>query len=108
MSVDEETQKKIGQLQLLEQNLQTFLMQKQGFQSQLIEIESALEEIEKTDTTYKIIGNIMVSVNKDDLKKELAEKKEMLDMKIKTVEKQEGKIKETAAKTQEEVMEKMK
>ncbi len=108
MSIDEETQKKIGQLQLLEQNLQTFLMQRQSFQSQLIEVESALDEIGKTDTAYKIVGNIMVAVKKEDLKKDLESKKEMLALKIKTLEKQEEKIKEKASQTQKEVMEKMK
>ena len=39
---------KIAQLQMIEQNIQNVLMQKQTFQSQLIEVENALEEIEKS------------------------------------------------------------
>ena len=64
----EETQKKIAQLQSLEQNLQNFLMQKQTFQSQLIEIENALDEIEKSSgNVYKIVGSVMISSKKDDV-----------------------------------------
>ncbi|MFO8016693.1 MAG: prefoldin subunit beta [Candidatus Woesearchaeota archaeon] len=95
---------KVSQLQNLEQNLQSFAMQKQNIQMQLMEVESALSEIEKTDSTYKIVGNVMVAAKKDDLKKELQNKQEMLNMRIKSVEKQEGKLREKASSMQSEVM----
>ena len=46
MNVSKETEQKIQQLQLIEQSMQQFLMQKQSFQTQLVEIESALKELE--------------------------------------------------------------
>lgn len=104
----EETKQKISQLQLLEQNLQNFLLQKQQFQAQLMEIESALSELEKTDTAYKIVGNIMVSSKKEKLQEDLKAKKEMLELRVKTLEKQEEKIREKASKTQSEVLKEMK
>ena len=64
--VSKDAEKKIEQLQLYEQSLQNFLAQRQQFQIQLIEIESALRELEKTDKAYKLVGNIMVSSKKDD------------------------------------------
>ena len=106
--VSKETEQKIAQLQLMEQNLQSFLMQRQQFQSQLIEVESALKEIETAKETYKIIGNIMVNTSKEDLKKDLEEKKGILELRIKPLEKQETQIKEKASKTQAEVLEKIK
>ncbi len=106
--ISKETQQKINQLQLYEQTLQNILVQKQQFQSQLAEIQSALSELEKTKEAYKIIGNIMVFSNKEDLKKELNSKKEMNELRIKTLEKQENQIKEKAKKLQEEVSEKIK
>lgn len=105
---DKETEEKIGQLQLIEQNLQSFSLQKQNVQVQLIEVESALAEIEKTDSAYKIVGNVMVAAKKDDLKKELTSKREMLNLRIKSVEKQEDKMREKASKMQSEVLESMK
>ncbi|MBU0535667.1 MAG: prefoldin subunit [Nanoarchaeota archaeon] len=101
-------EEKIAQLQLFEQNLQGFLMQKQNLQAQLIELESALNEIDKTDISYRIIGNIMVKTKKEDLKKDLVQKKEIVELKIKSLEKQENSIKDRAKKTQTEVLEGMK
>jgi len=99
-----ETQEKIQQLQMIQQSMQQFLMQKQQFQSQLIEVESALEEIEKTDTAYKIVGSILVSAKKEDLKKELDEKRNILNIRIKTLEKQEQQLKDRSTSMQKEVL----
>ena len=106
--MDKETQEGIQQLQLLEQNLQNFLMQKQQFQAQLIEIDSALEELKDNKEAYKIIGNIMVKTSKEELEKDLKNKKEMIELRIKTLEKQEDKIQERSKKIQEDVLKKMK
>ena len=107
MDVSKETEQKISQLQLFEQSLQNLLVQKQQFQSQLVEVESALTELKESKDTYKIIGNIMVSSKKEDIKKELESKKELTHIRIKTFEKQESTIKEKAQKIQKEVMESM-
>ncbi len=104
MEMTKETQEKIGQLQLIEQNLQNLLAQKQQFQSQMIEIDSALKEIKTSKEAYKIVGNIMVSSDKESLEKDLKEKKEMVDIRIKALEKQEKQLKEKAQKIQQEVM----
>jgi len=58
--ISTEAEKKLNQLQLVEQSMQNLLMQKQQFQLQQVEIESALKELENVDEAYKIIGNIMV------------------------------------------------
>ena len=71
--IPEETQQKISQLQLFEQSMQNVLIQKQQFQAQLVELESALKEVETAKETYKIVGNIMVDSKKEDLKKLLLE-----------------------------------
>ncbi|MDO8740620.1 MAG: prefoldin subunit beta [Candidatus Woesearchaeota archaeon] len=106
--MEKKTQEKIQTLQLLEQNLQNFLMQKQQFQSQLVEIESALSELGKAKEAYKIVGNIMVSSDKDALEKELKEKQETFEIRIRSIEKQENSIKDRAKKLQEEVLGEMK
>ena len=108
MSENKEAQEKIQQLQLIEQNLQNFLVQKQSFQSQMLEVDSALNEIEKTDEAYKIVGNIMVASKKDELKKDLEAKKESTELRIKTIETQEEKLREKAEAMQKEVLESMK
>jgi prefoldin beta subunit len=108
MDVSKETEQKIGQLQLLEQNMQNFLMQKQNFQAQLMEVENALKELESAKKeTYKIVGNIMVASDKAGLKKDLSSKKEILDLRLKNLKKQEDSLKEKAEKIQAEVIEKL-
>ena len=108
MDMKKETQEKIQELQLLEQNTQSFMMQKQQFQVQLMEVESALKEVSKGKESYKIIGNIMVKSEKEKLEEDLEQKKEMFGLRIKNIEKQEERLKEKAVKLQEEVMKEMK
>lgn len=108
MAITKEIEQKINQLQILEQSINALVAQKQQFQMQIVEIESALSELEKTDKAYKIVGNVMVSAKKDELKKELSEKKDVVELRIKNLEKQETRIKEKTSKMQSEVMENIK
>ena len=108
MDVSKETEQKIGQLQMFEQSLQSFLGQKQQFQIQLVEVDSALSELENTEKAYKIVGNIMVEADKNELKSELKSRKEMLELRIKTMERQESQVREKASKLQSEILKKMK
>ena len=103
-----ETEKKINQLQMLEQSIQNLSMQKQQFQLQQVEIESALKELEKVNEAYKIVGNIMVLSKKNDLKEDLNSKKDVMDIRIKNFEKQENHLREKASKLQNEVLKEMK
>ncbi len=104
----EESQKKIANLQMMEQRLQSFLMQKQSFQGQFLELENALHESENSEEVYKIVGQIVVKSDKKKLVEELKEKKELFDKKIKEIEKQEEKLREDIAPLQEEVMSSLK
>lgn len=106
MEIDKETEKKIGQLQLMEQNIQNVLVQKQSFQTQELEINNALEELKNSKgMVYKIIGGIMISSEKNNIKKDLESKKEIIDLRIKNIEKQENLLKDKLSKLQEEVKE---
>ncbi len=105
--MSKQAEQKIEQLQMMEQNLRTFATQRQQFSSQLLEVDSALKEIETSEEAYKIVGGIMVATKKEDLKKDLQKKKEMLELRITTIEKQEEKIKEKASSTQKEVLKEM-
>jgi prefoldin beta subunit len=107
MVENDNTEEGINQLQLFEQSLQNILLQKQQFQTQLTEMSSALKELENSSESYKIIGNIMVKTDKGELKKDLEEKKSSIELRIKSLEKQETSIKEKAEKLQSEVMKKM-
>jgi len=100
----ENIQEKINQLSTMEQSLQSFLAQKQMFQSQLLEVKSALDELKKTDKAYKIVGNVMVDADKTQLISEMEQKKEVVEIRIKNLEKQETKMREKTSELQSEVM----
>ncbi len=108
MDIQKETQEKITQLQMLEHNLNNFVSQKQSFQSQVLEIDNALNEMQNCKgKVYKITGSVMFESEKDYLSKELKEKKEVLDIRIKSLDKQEAALEEKAKKMQAEIMEEL-
>jgi len=100
-------EEKIQQIQIMEQSMQQFVGQKQQFQQQSMETGNALSSIEKAKESYKILGNVMVSATKAELKKELTEQKKQLDLRIETLEKQEEKLKSRMKSLQEEIMKDM-
>ena len=63
-------------------------------QLQLMEINRAMEELDpsKNDKAYKITGQIMVSKPVEELKKELTETKEAIEVRVASLEKTEEKI----------------
>ena len=97
---EEQTREIVGQFQQYQQQLQSVLIQKETMQLQLMEITKALEELDSTknEKAYKITGQIMVSKPVEELKKELSETKEAIEVRInslgKTEEKVTGKLKE--------------
>lgn len=96
MEMTEETKNLLAQFQAYQQQLQSVLIQKETIKLQTIEIEKALEELNETKekNAYKISGQIMVLKPVEELKKELNEAKEDLEVRIKALEKGEEKIKD--------------
>ena len=101
-------QSTIAQLQLLQQNLQNLLLQKQQLQNNVIELESALQEIKTSEKCYKIMGHIMVASPKDAVSKELTENKEMNQLRLKNYLSQEEKLKRSIGDIQKEIMQEQK
>lgn len=98
------SQEKIGKLQQMEHTIQGLDSTRQQLQAQLFELDSAIAALEKAPSAYKIVGSVMVSADPKTLLKELQEKKEILDVRISSVEKQESKLRDSAKALQEEVM----
>ncbi len=109
MEINSEAQKMIQELQVLEQNLQQQSMQMQAFQLELNETESALSEIGKSkEDVYRIVGSIMLKAEKSELGKELKEKKDILNLRLSSIEKHENLLREKAEKLRESLMKSMK
>ncbi|HIH11838.1 TPA: prefoldin subunit beta [Candidatus Woesearchaeota archaeon] len=101
------TQAKVNQLRLLQQNLQSVSTQKQQIQNQAIEIDSALETLEGAQSSFRIVGKIMIAAAPQKLKQELQERKNAVDVRLKAFTKQEEKLKESIEGMQKEVLEEL-
>jgi len=98
---------KMQQLRLMQQNLQNVMLQKQQIQNQLIELESALTELKTTAKAYKIIGKIMIASSKEKLTKELQEKKEVQEVRLKNFNRQEEKLQAILEQLQTEAVDEL-
>lgn len=109
MDMDQETQKKIQGLQMLEQGYQNIIYQKQSFQIEVNETNTAFAEVEKSkEDVFRVLGQVMIKADKESLKKELKEKSDILNLRMKTIEKQELQMREEIERIRNEIMEKVK
>ena len=100
---------KLQELQILEQNLQSIIMQKQAYEMEMADVNNALEELKKQkDDVYKIVGSLMIKAKKDEVEAELKHKKEMLDLRLKNMDKQQNSFQERSFKIREELMSQLK
>lgn len=96
---------KIQEMQILEQNLQNMLMQKQAFDMEFSETKAALGEIEKAkDDVFKIIGQLMIKSDKDKIIEELKNKEKIIKLRLDTISKQEKTFADKLTSLREEVM----
>jgi prefoldin beta subunit len=101
----------LGQLQQAQQQAQALMNQKQQLELLKRETERALEELEKLQedaAVYKTVGTVMLRSKRDDLKKELGEQKETLELRVKTIERQESRLMERLREMQGKVQEALK
>ena len=90
-------EEKRGMILEFERNRQMLMgisQQKQQVAMQLEMVDASLEEIAKTKekTVYKVVGNVLFQKDTKEMEKELKEKKEIFDLRMKTVEKQEDNL----------------
>ncbi|HUI23261.1 MAG TPA: prefoldin subunit beta [Nitrososphaerales archaeon] len=94
-----------------QQNLQAVLAQKQQVEMELGEAERALDELKKasdTEAIYKFAGNLLVKVKKEDVLKELGEKKELASTRKMVLAKQETRFRESLNDLQTKINEAVK
>jgi len=91
---EDEAKELLGQLQNLQQQMQSVVFQKESLKLHDMEIHKAQEELNKTNETsaFKITGQIMVSKSVEELKKELTETSEDVHLNLKSLEKTEERI----------------
>jgi prefoldin beta subunit len=88
-------QNQLAQLQQLQQQAQAVMAQKTQIEGLIRETDAALKELEKsTDDAiiYKSVGELLFRADKPKLTEELKERKDMMDIRLKTMAKQEERI----------------
>ena len=107
MDMNEEIQGKLFQFQQLQQQVQAIANQKYQMEMQVGELEKTLEELKDLEDgtpIYKSIGSLLIrKKDKDGLVKELEEQKETVEVRVKTLTKQEKTLKESHQKLQDEL-----
>ena len=107
--IDPDLEKSIVEYENLERQLQMLVIQKNQLQLQLNEINLATEELKKTSgEVYKSIGSVMVKSTKEDAEKDLKERKELVQIRLNTMEKQEEKLRNSLLSMQKSLQDKMK
>jgi prefoldin beta subunit len=99
-------QQRLLRLQQLQQTLQGVMAQKQQLMMQLTEVEQTTSELEKMNETaviYKSIGALLVKSEKGKVTTELAERKELLKMRVDVLAKQEERLRTQVKELQEQL-----
>lgn len=108
MSEKKELEREIMQLQNYERQLQAVLLQKQQIQVQLNEANLALEELKKAKgDVYKAIGSVMIKSTAEEAGKDLEERKNLMEMRVKTLNSQEEKVKSELLRLQKKLKEEL-
>ena len=89
-------QQQIQQFQQMQQRYEMLVQQRQQLEVNTRENKRALEELEKAAddaAVYKHVGAILILSKKDTLISEIKDKLETFDMRLKTLERQETRVK---------------
>ena len=104
-NISPQLQNQIAQFQQVQQQLQSVSTQKLQMNAQIKEIERTISELEKaTGDVYRNVGSLLIKVDdKDAVKAELEESKETLEVRVKSVERQEAGLREKYNSLQETI-----
>jgi len=108
-NLDQETQQQIQELQMMEQSFQQLLMQKNAFSMESNETDLIIKEVEKTEgEVSRIIGNqVVIKATKEEIITDMKKKKELIEIRMKTIDEQEKEFSEKMESLREEVMKKI-
>lgn len=101
-----QVQQRLLRFQQLQQTLQTVLAQKQQVEIELTEIEQAQSELQKLAddaVIYKTVGSLLVKDEKARVTTDLEERKELLNMRVQVLGKQEERLRAQLKDLQEKL-----
>jgi prefoldin beta subunit len=100
-------QNQIAQFQQLAQQIQMITSQKLQFDAQVRELDKAIAELDKAGedaVVYRNVGSLMIqSKDKAALATELKDQKETLEVRVKTLDKQDKQLRERHQSLQQQI-----
>jgi len=84
------------------------MMQKQQLEVEMAETDRALQELKKAspdDAIYKNAGSVLIKAKREDVLKELEEKKELSNTRVMVLGKQETRVKENLKEVENKINE---
>lgn len=106
-NISPKLQNQIAQFQQLQQQLQSVLSQKFRMEAQLREVQMTIDELGKSAddvTIYKNVGSLLIKASdKASVLKEVEDDKETLEIRIKTLDRQEKALRDKYQVMQDQI-----
>ena len=109
-SIPPQVQNQLVRFQEMQEQYKTIVLRKQQFDLEAKEVDRALNEAKNLAddaVVYKSVGMLLFRTDKVKIIAELTEKKEELDLRVKTIERQEQRIKTQLEELRKSIMEQM-
>jgi prefoldin beta subunit len=97
----------VSRLQQIQQNLQAIMMKKNQIEQETAEIDRVIEEIKKMDEdneVYKRYNTLLIKSRREDILKDLNEKKETFKITMEVVEKQEKRVSDNLKEVENKII----
>ena len=96
----------VSRLHQIQQNLQAIMMKKQQIEQETSETDRVIEEIKKIDEdkVYKRYNTLLVKAKREDILKELKEKKYVLNIRMEVIEKQEKRVSDNLKEVENKII----
>jgi prefoldin beta subunit len=108
-NLDEETQRQIQELQMMEQSFQQLLMQKNAFSMEDNETDLIIKEVEKTkgEVSRLVGGQVIIKTTKEEVLEDMKRKKKLIETRMKSLDEQEKEFSERMESLRDEIMKKI-
>lgn len=103
-------QEQLARLQQLQQTLQMIVAQKQQIELEISDVDKALEELGKLSEdaqVYKSVGAVFVRKDRASVVQDLTERKELLNVRMSVLSKQEERTREKLKEIQQQIQDRL-
>ncbi len=96
-------EKVISEIQKYQRFLQQIKLQKQNLSIKKDESSNAIDELDKTNKSYKLIGDVLIEKDSQSLKKEISSRIDNINEQLESLNRNEEKIQNKLSKLQKDL-----